>query len=63
MADQRRQPSDPLLTVRQLAEREGMTERRVRHLVREHDLPAYRAAGVRIRWSEYCGWLDERRRR
>lgn len=60
MADHRR-PSDPLLTVRQLAEREGMNERRVRHLLNQ-GLPAYRAAGVRIRWSEYCDWLGGRRR-
>lgn len=38
-----------------------MNERRVRHLLTQ-GLPAYKAAGVRIRWSEYCGWMEERRR-
>lgn len=60
MADQRRS-TDPLLTVRQLAEREGMTERRVRHLLTQ-GLPAYKACGVRIRLSEWHDWLGSRRR-
>lgn len=51
---------DPLLTVRQLADREGLTERQVRRLIYSHGLPVYRVCGVRIRWSEYLGWLEGR---
>lgn len=51
-----------MLTVRQLAEREGLKERRVRHLL-AHGLPAYKVHGVRIRLSEYERWLEQNRRR
>ena len=54
---------DPLLTVNQLAEREGMTPDRVRYLIKARGLPAHKAGGVRIRWSEYLAWLDANRRR
>jgi hypothetical protein len=56
-------PPDPLLTVRRLAEIEGYSERTVRHLIFSHGLPVYRAGGVRVRWSEYMAWLETRRRR
>lgn len=60
--------SNPLLTVRQLAECEGLTESQVRVLIDRHGLPCYRAfgsvrgpRGIRIRWSEYLTWLEGRR--
>ncbi len=59
MADDR--PRDPLLTVRQLADREGFSQRRVRYLLTQ-GLPSYKAAGVRVRLSEYLAWLGSRRR-
>lgn len=54
-------PPDPLLTVQQLAEREGLSERQVRHMIKRGGLPHYKANGVRIRLSEYLGWLAARR--
>lgn len=53
--------SDPLLTVHQLATREGMNEKQVRYLLREKRLPHYKAGGIRIRLSEYLSWLETRR--
>jgi excisionase family DNA binding protein len=66
-------PPDPLLTVRQLARREGLSERAVRSMIERHGLPAYRAgherrggmrgSGIKIRLSEYLAWLEARRLR
>jgi excisionase family DNA binding protein len=61
MGQPKRTPDDPLLTVVQLAALEGIAEDRVRHLIRAHDLPAYKIGGVRIRLSEYRAWLAARR--
>jgi len=55
-------PIDPLMTVKNLARREGVTERHVRRMI-ERGLPAYKAVGVRIRLSEYERWLAAHRRR
>lgn len=59
---------DPLLTVKQLAAREGLAERFVRRLIDREGLPVVRMQstrrgprGIRIRWSEYQSWLDGRR--
>ena len=52
---------DPLLTVQQLAVREGLTKRQVWRLIYDHKLPVYRVLGVKIRLSEYLAWLAERR--
>ena len=54
---------DPLMTVRQLAEWEGMTQDRVWFLIKRCGLPCYKAGGVRIRWSEYTAWLRGRIRK
>lgn len=56
-----RPTNDPLLTVQQLADREGLSVRQVRHLIRKHGLPCYRAGGVRVRLSQYLAWLEGRR--
>jgi hypothetical protein len=57
---------DPLLTVAQLAAREGVPEWKVRKWVGGRipgePLPHYKAGGVRVRESEYERWLDRRRR-
>ena len=52
---------DPLLTVHQLALREGLSERQVRDLILRAGLPCYRVNGVRIRLSEYLDWLAGRK--
>jgi len=54
-------PADPLLTVQQLARREGVAERHVRRMI-ERGLPAFKACGIRIRLSEYERWLEGHRR-
>lgn len=61
---------DPLLTVKQLADREGMDERHVRLLIDKHGLPHYRMVptarglrGIKIRLSEYMAWLKRGARR
>ncbi len=58
---------DPLLTVRQLAEREGLPEWKVRKLISGRvsgaRLPAYDVGGIRVRQSEYQAWLASRARR
>ncbi len=53
--------TDPLLTVKQLAELEGMSQRRVRWFL-ERGLPHYKAHGIRVRLSEWRAFLAERRR-
>lgn len=53
---------DPLLTVQQLAAREGLSERSLRYLIVRHGVPTYRVGGVRIRRSEWLEWLAARRR-
>lgn len=53
---------DPLLTVRELAEDQGLTERQVRTLIAKAGLPAYDVGGIRIRRSEFEAWLATRRR-
>lgn len=57
---------DPLLTVKQLAEREGLPEWKVRSWVdgrvRGAPLPHYSIGGIRVRASEYQAWLESRRR-
>lgn len=53
--------ADPLLTVSQLAQREGFTERQVRLMISRYGLPVYRLGGIRIRWSEYREWLASRK--
>lgn len=59
---------DPLLTVRQLAELEGLKEREVRRLIQSHGLPhvclhtsARGPRGVKIRLSAYRAWLESRK--
>jgi hypothetical protein len=52
---------DPLLTIRQLAEREGLAVHQVVYLIRACALPVYRVCGVKIRLSEYLAWLEQRR--
>lgn len=60
-------PKDPLLTVQQLAEREGVPQWKVRKWIGGRvpgdRLPHYVAGGVRVRDSEYRAWLESRRRR
>ncbi len=51
-------PHDPLLTVKQLAEREGVSEEMVRHFYAKKGLPHYKACGIRIRYSDYLSWLE-----
>lgn len=57
---------DPLLTVRQLAEREGVPQWKVRKwvggVVAGQRLPTYNVGGIRVRDSEYRRWLESRRR-
>ncbi len=54
--------NDPLLTVRQLADREGLTERQVRYAIKQAGLPCVAAfGGKRVRLSEYLAWLEARR--
>jgi len=57
---------DPLLTVRQLAQREGVPEWKIRSWlagrVSGGRLPSYSAGGVRVRDSEYRAWLSSRKR-
>lgn len=57
-----RDKPDPLLTVFQLGEREGLSERQVRDLIARKSLPHYRVNGIRVRLSEYLEWLAARRR-
>jgi excisionase family DNA binding protein len=60
----RRPPSDPLLTVRALADFAGVTERTVRYWLGSCDLPAYRVGrttGIRVRRSDFECWLASRR--
>lgn len=52
---------DPLLTVKQLAQREGIPEWKVREWLRG-GLPHYRANGIAIRESEHRAWLQTKRR-
>ena len=54
-------PDDPLLTTTQLAQRTDMTERQIRYLISNCGLPAYRASGLRVRWSEFEQWIETRR--
>lgn len=60
--------NDPLLTVKQLAQREGIPEWKVREWLGGRargvpPLPHYAVGGVRVRDSEYRQWLESRRRR
>jgi hypothetical protein len=50
-----------MLTVRQLAEREGYTERHVRVLL-QAGLPHFDRCGIKIRLSEYLAWMAHGRR-
>lgn len=53
---------DPLLTVKQLAKREGVSIWTVRDWLRARvPLPHYKANGIRIRWSKYLAWLEAKR--
>jgi hypothetical protein len=59
---------DPLLTVQQLAAREGLEVREVRRLIDDHALPCHKVhatergpRGIKIRLSEYLAWLEARR--
>lgn len=61
MGQQRSTPDDPLLTVKALAEREGLSEGHVRFLMRERGLPHYKVGGVKIRLSEWKAWLESKR--
>lgn len=57
------EPTDPLLTVSQLAEKEGVPEWKIRDWLRAPTpLPSYRCGGVRVRLSEYRAWMEARRR-
>ncbi len=57
---------DPLLTVAQLAAREGVSQSLIRKWVGGYvpgsRLPHYKAGGVKVRDSEYRAWLASRRR-
>lgn len=59
---------DPLLTIRQLAQIEGLPESKVRGWAYGRGtggarMPTYKINGVRVRASEYQAWLESRRRR
>jgi excisionase family DNA binding protein len=54
--------TDPLLTVKQLAKREGVAEWKVREWLRFGGLPHYTINGIRIRCSEFKAWLTSRKR-
>ena len=56
---------DPLLSIRQLAARQGLGEREIRRYI-ARGLPCYRMAGaqmknVKIRQSEFLDWIKARR--
>ena len=60
-----------LMTVQQLAEATGMSQREIRTLIRDHGLPCYRLhetkrrgpRGTKIRLNEFEAWLASRKRR
>lgn len=59
---------DPLMTIRQLAEREGLPEWKVRAWIYGRGLggerlPHYAVGGLRVRASDYQAWLESRRRK
>jgi len=49
------------MTVRQLADREGVSRAWVYKAIRRAGLPVVRASGYRIRLSEYMAWLDRKK--
>lgn len=56
---------DPLLTIAQIAAREGLPEWKVRSWTRARGaerMPHYKAGGLMVRASEYQRWLESRRR-
>lgn len=60
--------ADPLLTIRQLAAREGVPEEKVRGWAYGRGsggsrLPTVKLAGLRVRESEYQRWVESRTRR
>jgi excisionase family DNA binding protein len=54
--------NDPLMTVRQLAAREGVSEDTVRRWIRRDGLPHYKAGGIRVRCSAFRAWISGRLR-
>lgn len=52
---------DPLLTVKGLAELEGIPEQTLRKCISRKGMPHVRMGGIRIRLSEYKAWLEEQR--
>ncbi len=56
------------MTIRQLAEREGLPEWKVRAWIYGRGLggerlPHYAVGGLRVRASDYQAWLESRRRK
>jgi excisionase family DNA binding protein len=50
---------DPLLTVRGLAELEGVSQDTIRNFIKNSAMPHYRLQGIKIRLSEYQAWLKD----
>ena len=53
--------TDPILTVKQLAARFGLSRDTVYKWLRRSDLPRVKAGGYRIRLSEFEAWWSQKR--